>query len=282
MTGAGDAAIERVAPGVLVVALRTPTLPPATHTNTCLLGTRRVTVVDPASPWAPEQRALEDVLVDHGMVVERILLTHHHHDHVGGALALQASLRAQGLDVPIVAHAETARLLDGSLRVDELLEPGELVTDELTWQVHHTPGHAPGHVVLVHAPSGLAIAGDMVAGTGTILIGPDDGDLGQYLHSLERMRGMGIQRLVPSHGAVLEHADALLGFYIAHRHQRSEQVRAALHLVGTAHPYALVPGIYPDLPQEAWPVAALQILAHLRWLRGAGVAVEEADGWRLA
>lgn len=270
--------IEPVAVGVGVVPVRTPTLAPATHTNVWVLGERRVTVVDPASPYDDEQERLLGALRD--VEVERIVLTHHHPDHVSGAAALQRSLLARGQRVPIVAHPLTEALVGPSLVVDEQVGAGEVMWVEgRPWEVHHTPGHAPGHLVLHDVAGGSMVAGDMVAGVGTILIGPDDGHLGQYLASLQHMQALGAQRLLPAHGPVLEHAGLVLGMYIAHRHQRTEQVREAVLRLGRAELHDIVPRVYPELDPAVWPVAALQVYAHLRWLVEIGLVEAQGDGW---
>ncbi len=242
-----------------------------------MLGKRRLTIVDPASPWEDEQGRLLAALRDDAGEVERIFLTHHHHDHVAGALALREALG----DVPIVAHPITASLLEGVVPVQELLDEGDqLVCDEVQWDVMHTPGHAPGHLVLQESDTGIMVAGDMVAGTGTILIAPGDGDLGLYLTSLERMRERAPSTLLPSHGPSLAQAEAVLGFYVAHRHQRTQQIHDALHKHGPARSSELVPRVYADLDVRAWPVAEVQICAHLAWMHQHGLVVAEGGRWR--
>src|SRR5436305_6619700 len=107
--------------GVIVVPLRTPTLPPATHTNCLLLGDEELWVVDPGSPYPEEQATLENtlsVLAEEGRTPAGIFLTHHHHDHVGGAVALARSRK-----LPIAATAQTQERLD--FRVDTLLRDGD-------------------------------------------------------------------------------------------------------------------------------------------------------------
>ena len=145
-----------VTEGVRVIPVRTPTLPPATHTNVWVLGEHHVTVVDPASPYPDEQARLDAILEE--VLVERIILTHHHADHVGGALALKATTGAR-----ISAHPLTQQRLD--FDVDDLLHGGEIVsTDGGFWRVVHTPGHASGHLCLHNPGNGTVVMGDMVAG----------------------------------------------------------------------------------------------------------------------
>lgn len=271
--------IEPVAPGIGVIAVRTPTLPPATHTNTYVAGDGLITVFDPASPYEDEQERLAAALwtrVDRGERLERIVLTHHHDDHVSGAEAL----RRRFPGVPIVAHPVTARWVDGRVAVDATLEPGRLACGERVFEVSHTPGHAPGHLVFQDLATGVVIAGDMVAGVGTILVDPDDGDLQQYIDSLEAMRRRSPTTLLPSHGPPLLHGEQVLAFYVAHRHQRTAQIRDALDQLGAATPEELAPRVYPELPPAAWRVAARQITSHLRWMRRHGLARPvEAGRW---
>jgi ribonuclease/clavin/mitogillin len=260
-----------------VVAVRTPTLPPATHTNAWVYGADALTVIDPASPYEDERSRLFAALLEEiarGRTIRRLFLTHHHADHVSGAADLQRRLLEAGHPVPIAAHPATAALVRDRMEVSELVTDGQDVDGLIAL---HTPGHAPGHLVL-HHPDGWVIAGDLVAGVGTIVIDPEEGDLQQYLDSLERVRKLGVERLMPAHGPVLPHADAVLSFYVAHRHQRTQQIREALDRAGQATPAQLVPAVYPELSPLMHPVAAAQIRTHLMWLARHGLSVPHEGG----
>lgn len=240
-----------VAPGIRVLALRTPTLPPAAHTNVYLVGpeTGPVAVVDPGSPYPDQQAALDAVL--EAAPIARVLLTHHHGDHVGGAAALAATW-----NVPIAAHARTAERLRDRVRVDEILADGDVI-DGVTCV--HTPGHADGH--LVFELGDAAIAGDMVAGIGTILIDPDEGDMAQYLASLERMRSRAPTLLLPAHGPAIRDGRGKLTEYLAHRRMREQRVIDALAEPRTLQ--QLVEIVYADTPRVLWGLAERSLLAHL-------------------
>ena len=262
---------------LLVLPLRTPTLPPATHTNCYVAGDTRLTAFDPASPWADEQDRIADLLDGR---LERIVLTHHHHDHIGGVRAL---LEACG-PAPVWAHRKTAELVRDWMDVDHYLDEGDVLScDGTDYAVFHTPGHAPGHLVFFDRGTGVMVAGDMVAGTGTIVIGPDDGDLGQYLHSLERIRDLSPTTLLPAHGDPIRHPRALLDTYIAHRHARTEQFRQVLLQQGEATPLDIATAVYADeVPAEVIPLAAQQVISHLRWMVEHGLATgPDPEGrWR--
>ncbi len=260
--------LREIAAGVRLLALRTPTLPPATATNTLVVGHRRLAVIEPATPYADEQAALDellDALVGAGAEVAAILLTHHHQDHTGFATALRERTGA-----PIHAHALTAARLD--FPVDVLLADGQEVAldDGFSLVAMHTPGHAPGHLVFCERRTGLAYAGDLVAGTGTILIDPeDDGDMIAYLASLERVAAAQPVALVPAHGPVLDDPQACLRRYRAHRLMREERVLAAIPAAWRAVS-AVLADAYSDTPTALWPLAARSLEAHLRKLEVEG------------
>ena len=264
--------LRSIVPGVRVVAVPSPTLPPATTTNCWLLGDRDVIAVDPAGVTERARAGLDHALDAGGLRVAAIFLTHHHGDHFGGAAHLRARTGA-----PIWAHPWT--IAHVGVSVDRALAPDEtLDTDDgRRWRLLHTPGHAPGHLCAFDGET--VVAGDMVAGEGTIVLDPPEGDLAQYLDSLERLLALGAQRLLPAHGPVIEPAVPLLRHYIDHRHARTEQVRRALEATPGARPIDLVATIYADLPPLFHPVAARQVLCHLRWLQTRGAAWPQADRW---
>ncbi len=258
--------VAAVVPGIRVLALRTPTLPPAAHTNVYLVGPPGdeigpVAVVDPGSPYPDQQVALDRYLA--GVPIACVLLTHHHGDHIGGAAALAARW-----GVPIAAHAATARRLEGIVEVTQVIEDGELVHG-LT--AVHTPGHAEGHLCFEHAASRATIAGDMVAGIGTILIDPSEGDMALYLASLERLLARPAATLLPAHGPPITDGPAKLREYLAHRRMREDRVLASL----TAEPTSLdglLPIAYGETPRMLWPLAERSLRAHLDKLVNEGRA----------
>ncbi|MGE3459528.1 MAG: MBL fold metallo-hydrolase [Kofleriaceae bacterium] len=261
--------LTSVTSDIRMLALRTPTLPPAAHTNVYLVGPERgpVAVVDPGSPYPDQQAALDAVLDE--LPVSLVVLTHHHGDHVGGAAALAARW-----EVPIAAHPLTARKLAGTIEVQQLIEDGGLVHGA---KAIHTPGHASGHLCFELA--GATIAGDMVAGIGTILIDPSDGDMALYMASLETLLARPPTMLLPAHGPPIADGPGKLGEYLAHRRLRERRVFDALTEVPTTV-RELLPIVYSDTPRVLWPLAERSLLAHLQTLKRDGRARDAgADRW---
>lgn len=280
-------------PWLLRLPLRSPTLPPATHTNAYLVGDKDLLVVDPGTPDEGELGRLLTLVAAlraRGRRLVGIFLTHHHFDHASGASFLQAAL-----GVPILAHPATAERVARQLgvAVNQMVNEGELLPIGPTGptgptglgglRALHTPGHAPGHLCLHEESSGELIVGDMVASVGTIVVHPDDdGDMRLYLASLQRLLDAGPRRLWPAHGAAVQDPTGLLRFYISHRLQREEKVLAALRQsAGAAQ--ELVRVVYADTSPAVHWLAAASLLAHLRKLQAEGRAtVDEQGKWRLS
>ncbi|MBI5495678.1 MAG: MBL fold metallo-hydrolase [Deltaproteobacteria bacterium] len=268
---------ERLDDALRRVPLPTPTLWPATRTNTYLLGDRQLCVVDPAPSDAEHQRTLRDhlrALARDGVETVALVLTHHHADHVGATAWLATELR-----LPVLAHPETAARLPGL--VDRLLQDGDaLPCDGPAWTARHTPGHAAGHHVLVRAADGAVVAGDMVAGIGTILVDPDEGSMRLYLQSLELLHSLAPSVLYPAHGFELRPAVAALERYLEHRHARAAAVLQRV-AAGDRIPEEMVPHIYQDTPAHMYAAAALSVLAMLRMHQEEGRVSHDGAHWFL-
>jgi glyoxylase-like metal-dependent hydrolase (beta-lactamase superfamily II) len=271
------------APWIRVLPVRTPTLPPATHTNSYIVGeAAHAAIIDPATPYAEEQARLDAYLAANGIALAAIVLTHHHVDHVGDAARLQARL-----GVEVLAHPETAARVAGRLTVTRAIGDGErLPFGPRGLRAVFTPGHAPGHLCFVDEAAGAIVAGDMVASVGTIIVEPGDGgDMAQYLDSLRALRREvdgGATTLLPAHGPPILDGGARLDFYVAHRLEREARVLAALG--ATPEPVeTLVPRAYPDVPPAIYGLAARSLLAHLLKLEREGRARRAADNrWSIS
>jgi glyoxylase-like metal-dependent hydrolase (beta-lactamase superfamily II) len=265
--------VDSVAPGLHVLPLRTPTLLPATHTNLVVIESDgEALVIEPATPYDDERAQVASMLAElerNGTRVVAIALTHHHPDHVGAANWIR-----EKLDVPLLAHEATRQRLEGEVAVDRLVVDGDVLhVGARSIDVVHTPGHAPGHVCFFDRASSTLVAGDMVAGTGTILVEKIDGDMSQYIASLERMQTLGATRLVPAHGPTL--GPEVLPRYVAHRRARESKVLDAVTQIGAATIDEIVPIAYADTPPAVWPIARLSTEAHLIDLERRGVLVRD-------
>ena len=263
--------------GVVLVALRTPTLPPATHTNCWIVDLEPgggVAVVDPGSPEPAEQARLDlvlETLAAEGRPAREVWLTHHHVDHVGGL----EPLAARGL--PVRAHPRTASRLPHGTTVLPVAD-GELLHGR--WRAIFTPGHAPGHLCFLDGRTGALLAGDMVSTLSTVVIDPPEGNMGQYLASLERLRSLPARALYPAHGPPAPAAAAKLDEYLEHRHMRADKVAEALVPGGTLSD--VTRRAYDDTPPVLLPVAERSCLATLLWLEETGLALQRGGNWRPA
>jgi endoribonuclease LACTB2 len=273
-------------PGWEVVPLRTPTLPPATHTNCALVGSSQFLIVDPASPYPEEQALLLTRIAARqarGDQPLAIVLTHHHIDHMGGAKALSLAL-----NIPIQAHAETIALLKEQFAIETAIPDRyrwNLGKDPATgqnWEVEalHTPGHAPGHLCLIDLRHRVAHVGDMLAGVGTILIEHPEGDMQIYLDSLALLEKEQLSLAIPSHGPALTRPSESCQSVRKHRLMREEKVVTALQ-IGSLNVETLLSQVYADTDRRVWPLARRSLLAHLHKLKNESRVSEQEDVWSL-
>ncbi|MBI4820011.1 MAG: MBL fold metallo-hydrolase [Deltaproteobacteria bacterium] len=265
---------HEVSPGISVLPLQTPTLPPATHTNCYFVGTSRFFIVEPATYDADERTKLFSAIdrwISNGRSPTAVVLTHHHGDHVGSAQAVR-----DRYEIPVIAHENTRALLEGFVSVDELVGEGStLEVDGRAFEVLFTPGHAPGHITL--RDRDIMIVGDMVAGVGTILIDPDEGDMARYIDELRRLAALNPRILLPSHGPAIDPGTPKLLAYVAHRLMREAKVLDALKRRGESTAGDLLADAYDDTPASVYPIAERSCLAHLLKLEREGRAARSGE-----
>jgi glyoxylase-like metal-dependent hydrolase (beta-lactamase superfamily II) len=214
-------------------------------TRTYLLG--ETAVLDPG----PDIAWHIDAIVAAQPRLATILITHRHGDHAPAAIPLQARTGARILAPPNVLEA-----------VDQRLHGGErLEIDGTAVEVIATPGHTNEHVCYLTADGDL-FSGDTILGEGTTAIFPPDGNMRDYLRSLETLRVRAPRRIHPAHGPTRDDAVALIEQYIAHRLERERQVLAAIAAGATTVP-EMRRRIYPNLDPRLEGAAEIQIRAHL-------------------
>jgi glyoxylase-like metal-dependent hydrolase (beta-lactamase superfamily II) len=225
-------------------------------TNTWILlepGAGSAVVVDPGPEHEGHLRAVIEVVHDLGAVVGLTLLTHAHPDHGEGAARFAELTRA-----PVLATA------DGSLRDGQVVRH-----DGLEVEVIATAGHSSDSVCFLVRADAALLTGDTVLGRGTTVVAWPDGALAPYLTSLARIGTLidhGVVRTVlPGHGPVVADPGVWVRWYLDHRRERLDQVRAAVG-EGAQGARAVVERVYADVPRGLWDAAELSVRAQLDYL----------------
>jgi glyoxylase-like metal-dependent hydrolase (beta-lactamase superfamily II)/8-oxo-dGTP pyrophosphatase MutT (NUDIX family) len=262
-------------PNYICFPVRTPTRPPATHTCCYIVhNSKEMLIFDPGSPYEDEQQVLADCvdeMISEGREVREIILTHLHPDHVAGVNALKSHL---GGAVPVGAHSQTAAALD-DIHVDHLIEDNEVIALEgeppIRLRALHTPGHALGHLCFHDDARGVLMTGDNIVGVGSVLIDPPQGNMRDYLQSLERMRSLpNLSILLGGHGPAVATPYQKIDEYISHRLEREQNILAAFR-AGATTPKEIVERVYTDVSPKAYAMAERAVLAHLEKLRYDGL-----------
>ena len=234
-------------------------------TNTYIVGASPpFTVVDPGPVDAAHLAAMLGAAPDVGAIV----VTHTHRDHSPGAAALAAATGA-----PVAGHGPMLRTgaegHDDGFRPDRLLADGNTVDGaDHRLVALHTPGHASNHLcfLLEDRSERVLFTGDHVMEGSTVVIAPLDGDMADYLVQLERIRDLGVDRLLPGHGEPIADPASYLQGYLDHRAARTRVVIGALRAAGPAGATCaeLVERAYTDVHPDLHPVAMYSVWATLR------------------
>jgi len=232
-------------------------------TNTWVIaepGSPSVLVVDPGPDDEAHLRRVLSVAAEGDRRVAQIVLTHGHPDHAAGAARF-----AELSGAPVAALDPARRLGSEGFGAGTVLTAGGC---EL--RVVATPGHTADSLSLVLVADGALLTGDTVLGRGTTVIA-EDGSLGDYLRSLDELRSLagdgGLRVVLPGHGPVLTDPVGVLDYYITHRRERLDQVRAAM-AAGARTPPEIVAIVYADVDRALWPAAELSVRAQLDYLNG--------------
>lgn len=253
-------------------------------TGTYIVGRGEVAVIDPG----PDDPAHLDAILAAvaGESITHILITHHHSDHSPLAGPLKARTGATIYGCAVAGHEEEDT---GEVRMEAghdhdfrpdigLCDGGVVLGRGWTMDAIPTPGHTSNHICYGLREEHACFSGDHIMGWSTTVITPPDGDMTDYLKSLDDIRAHKFDVLWPTHGPPIREVDAFIAAYIAHRQERVDQILQALKS-GPARIDELVPRLYADVDARLHPAAARSMLAAMIHLARRGdLAADGAPG----
>lgn len=234
-------------------------------TGTYIVGRGEVAVIDPG-PDDPAHLAAILAAVE-GETVSHILITHHHSDHSPLAGALKAHTGATVYGCAVASHREDESSVETEAGHDLGFRPdisvcggGVVLGRGWTMDAIPTPGHTSNHICFGFREENACFTGDHIMGWSTTVITPPDGDMTDYLRSLDEIRARKFDVLWPTHGPPIREVDAFIAAYAEHRQERVDQILEALK-AGPARIAQLVPQLYADVDPRLHPAAARSMLA---------------------
>ena len=276
--------VEHIAPGVRRLLAGNPSPFTYTGTQTYIIGTGQVAVIDPGPDLAPHVDAI--LAATQGERITAIMCTHTHRDHSPASRPLAASTGA-----PIVGCAPLALEDDGpradaafdfDYAADRILADGEAVEGE-GWRLVAvaTPGHTSNHLCFALDGTGHLFTGDHVMGWSTTVVSPPDGDMALYMQSLNLLLGRDDEVYHPAHGPAVEKPHAHVRALVAHRRMRERQILERLG-EGEGRIPVMVETMYQGIDPRLFPAAGRSVLAHLVDLEARGLVRGDGETWTLA
>jgi glyoxylase-like metal-dependent hydrolase (beta-lactamase superfamily II) len=255
--------LETVSPLVRRIVARNPGSFTGPGTGTYVVGRGQVAVIDPGPSLSSHIDALLHSLRNE--TVEHILITHTHPDHWPATSAVQ---RATGARV----SAFEAGVGEQSLRDGDIVEGQGWHLEAL-----HTPGHTSDHFAFAMPQERVLFSGDHVMGWSTSVIIPPDGDLGDYMNSLEKVLQRDDAIYLPTHGPAITNPKEHVRAFIRHRQERTEAILRELRAESKTIS-EIVRGVYTDVSSSLHGAAALSVEAHLIELQRQGQVETDAGG----
>ncbi len=249
---------------------------PFTYTGTgvYIIGKDEVAVIDPG-PQTPAHIAALDAALQ-GCKVTHVLVTHHHIDHspLAAPLAAKHGCKVYGYGkqnrIPQGGDVRMEAGDDLSFKPDIEIRQGDIIKNkDWTIEAIHTPGHTSNHMCFALKEENTLFSGDHIMGWSTSVISPPDGDMGDYMDSLMRVRDRHFNRIWPTHGPAIEDVDIFVQAYIDHRLEREEQILLAIK-AGHGNVMDMVTHIYTHIDKRLHPAAAHSVLAHLMHMQNSG------------
>jgi glyoxylase-like metal-dependent hydrolase (beta-lactamase superfamily II) len=281
-------AVDRLSPLVRRVTADNPG--PFTYkgTGTYLIGTGEVAVIDPGPANDAHIEAL--LAATAGETITHLVITHTHGDHSPGAEALKKHTGAPtygfGPHPPLARQAElTARDEERQEERSDLdFAPDVAITDGAriegtgwTLEAVYTPGHISNHLCYALAEERTLFTGDHIMGWSTTVLPAPDGNLADYLASMAKLLPRPETLYVPTHGPAIAEPRPLVEALVAHRHERTEQIVAALR-TGITKIADIVPTMYVDLDPKLVKAAGASVYAHLLQLERDGTVRVDGEG----
>lgn len=236
-------------------------------TNTYLVGTRSLAVIDPGPESAVHRDAI--LAAANGRPITHIIITHAHRDHTDGIDALVAATGARTFAfrranlTPEQGGDPHAEFVGHDFMADVHVADNDRIAGE-DWALTalHTPGHAPDHLCLAMENQPIVFSGDHVMAWNTSVIAPPEGRMSDYLRSLERLLARDDALLLPGHGGRIEEPKRAVKAYLLHRKWREQAILEAIRK-GAASSRALLPIIYRDLDPAVMGAAMMSLRAHI-------------------